>query len=724
MKWSNFMLATVGILTLLASLSAQTAQPTSSSTAKVQTREVIASASGNSVRFTSLGELIQLRLEVIGSSGELLFDTGFKPANAIDWACTDKQGQRLDDGAYLCVITVKDSAGRLTRRRAIATLQDQSLSLKQADASLLTAAESQAAGAVPGEDTNLTILNQEESSASAVIAQAGGTAHLVSGSGGLTISSGNFFSKKISEHIRLTAEGNLGIGVSNPQAKLDVAGLIRSSEGIVFPDGSVQFSASRRTFGPASQKPGQFGKNSSSGQEHFEPQASGTGTQNSIPKWLDNVGTLGDSVIAELNGNIGIGTTAPQGGLDYRRGSAALFTRDIGTINPGVPQSVLQLGVSNTASSNVDMGASFLFFADNTAGAKSFLGRVSGAWENPTAGLEAGSIRFQVRANNADSTASTERMRITASGNVGIGATSPAARLHALGISSSAATPIAILESTSTSIPLSFRINGTEQARIRSDASGNIVLATINGGSKNIHLRAGDDATTDMFIHSLTGNVGIGSAAATPNARLDVVDSASQIRFGNTSADNGGFLVSTSGTEATLSGGAKWNHAWVATVPNSGASIVSMENATIKLFTNPAPILGSTFTPTERMRIENNGRVGIGTTAPANRLHVVGPGTESGGAPGFPAAARRAEASALAAAARGLTPEEATGGRRTWNASSWRLAATRCCAAARMTPSRRCIERPAPRRSGSPTSRRTAGRSCSPMATARRSAGS
>jgi hypothetical protein len=37
--------------------------------------------------------------------------------------------------------------------------------------------------------------------------------------------------------------GKLGIGVTDPQAKLDVAGLIRTNEGLVFPDGSVQTTA-------------------------------------------------------------------------------------------------------------------------------------------------------------------------------------------------------------------------------------------------------------------------------------------------------------------------------------------------------------------------------------------------------------------------------------------------------------------------------------------------
>ena len=57
--------------------------------------------------------------------------------------------------------------------------------------------------------------------------------------------------------MRLTEEGYLGIGITNPKVKLDVDGLIRASQGIVFPDGSIQFSAARKTFGLDSLTPEQ-----------------------------------------------------------------------------------------------------------------------------------------------------------------------------------------------------------------------------------------------------------------------------------------------------------------------------------------------------------------------------------------------------------------------------------------------------------------------------------
>ena len=110
-------------------------------TIQKENKQVIAYASAESVRFASLGELIQMQLEVIASSGEFLFDSGFKSGNVVDWHLLDKQGQRLADGSYLCVVTARGSSEIVTRKRAIASLRDQSISLKQSDSSALTAAQ-------------------------------------------------------------------------------------------------------------------------------------------------------------------------------------------------------------------------------------------------------------------------------------------------------------------------------------------------------------------------------------------------------------------------------------------------------------------------------------------------------------------------------------------------------------------------------------------------------
>lgn len=119
-----------------------------------------------------------------------------------------------------------------------------------------------------------------------------------------------------------------------------------------------------------------------------------------------------------------------------------------------------------------------------------------------------------------------------------------------------------------------------------------------------------------------TGNVGVGNT--TPRYKIDIqgIANNAQIRFGMDSSDSGGFLFSIQPSHATFAAGASWsNFGWTARAMNS--SSVTSENGTLRFATNTGLSPGNGFTPTDRMIINANGWVGMGTTSPTSRLHVV-----------------------------------------------------------------------------------------------------
>jgi polyhydroxyalkanoate synthesis regulator phasin len=118
---------------------------------------------------------------------------------------------------------VSDLEGQVTQREATFTAHEGQVSIEpRAGAEGLTIIS---AG---GNGPKITMLAHD-----------GENGAIVSTSGDLSFRFGNFLAGKDSERMRLTAEGKLGIGTEKPQAPLDVNGLIRTSEGIMFADGTI-----------------------------------------------------------------------------------------------------------------------------------------------------------------------------------------------------------------------------------------------------------------------------------------------------------------------------------------------------------------------------------------------------------------------------------------------------------------------------------------------------
>src|SRR6266705_2185048 len=190
---------------------------------------VTISVTEGGVRFVGLGNLRQMRLEVFSADGQTIYNSEFHNGNVRDWSLQDKAGQRVADGTYLCVITIRDLSGKLVTKQGSVLLQNGQASL-QMDAAVTGNVEPEKA---------LTPVTESTTAAVTVVGHDGSNGQVVSTQGGLTFRLGDLFAGRDREFMRLTPEGNLGVGVKSPEVKLDVAGTVRARQGFMFNDGSI-----------------------------------------------------------------------------------------------------------------------------------------------------------------------------------------------------------------------------------------------------------------------------------------------------------------------------------------------------------------------------------------------------------------------------------------------------------------------------------------------------
>jgi hypothetical protein len=361
------------------------------------------------VRFAAPGEVLQVRLQIYAAAGELVFDSGARAGGVIDWKVTDVQ-QGLADGAYLCVVTVKDLHNRSTQKLAALSVASGKASLAAAREGELTAAQAKSVAAGrqalkvdPSEAAGaLTVMREGKERAVTVASHDGRVGAVTSTTGGLSFRTGDFFAGTEREQMRITPDGRVGIGTSDPQATLDVAGTLRARGGIVFEDGTILKSAQ----GDGASR---IAAAAVAGGGTVTPAATGTGTQNQLAKWTDNAGTLGSSAITESNGNIGIGTSSPASPL-HVVGSTETVRQELND-----PASYIQ----------------FAFFEGGTKrGAFGYQGSASSGYQGG-----AGAMVFGTLTSNpvAFFTSGAERVRLAANGNLGVGTTAPSQRLDVAG---------------------------------------------------------------------------------------------------------------------------------------------------------------------------------------------------------------------------------------------------------------------------------------------------
>jgi hypothetical protein len=386
---------------LILSLTNVQAQSDIAKSATPEALTITAAASDERVRFAAPASVVQIRVEVYASNGKKLFDNELRGGNVLDWHLQNGQAEPLSDDTYLCVVTVKNLSGRITQRIGSVRVEKSVASLQPAAASQMTAQQSDAIGPVE-ENAPLTILNDGEPQTATVIAHNGDEGQIIRGRGALSFRIGDFFRGKDTEQMRLTVEGNLGIGITHPQARLDVDGLIRTSKGIVFPDGTIQTTAANGASDVQASDPNLVGGNLS-GSTNLSASSSGKngkakGKNKVSPELLVNEDLT-------INGNI-------------------IFT----------PSLFRDITMQNNNSGLRFYGAQFPLTNSPAAAAIQFWGNNSGfpgqAYIDTGANDNAAVI-FRTAITGGTI---TERMRITAAGNVGVGTTTPGFPLTVNGV--------------------------------------------------------------------------------------------------------------------------------------------------------------------------------------------------------------------------------------------------------------------------------------------------
>ena len=189
--------------------------------------------------------------------------------------------------------------------------------------------------------------------------------------------------------------------------------------------------------------------------------------------------------------------------------------------------------------------------------------------------------------------------------SLGIGTTSPSVPLHLNGGTNN---QVALFESTDATVKLGFKDNSTT----------NNYSVTIGAAGDEMILSSGSGGNERMRIDS-SGNVGIGTTS--PNGKLEIGTSTA---WGT--AVNEAITITNTGSGGNVNnehslGRIRWN-----TNSAIGASIDAIRdvpgqgnNVDIAFSTNTG---GSNTTLAERMRINYDGKIGIGTTSPSNKLHI------------------------------------------------------------------------------------------------------
>jgi hypothetical protein len=435
------------------------------------------------------------------------------------------------------------------------------------------------------------------------------------------------------ERMRIDSSGNVGIGTASPSSTLDVKGTTTDNSAKTI---SAQDSGGTELFYVRND-----GVVSVSNNYLYAQHSSGAYFEGSIKARggiTDDGGTLGlgaSGDTSQLNivggGNVGIGTTSPGHKLSISGGNAqishtepTLFFNDTTTghddwkvyadwdkfyIQQYVNDSSYTTRLMSDASGNIGIGTNSpseklhvvgnIRIDSSNSNGQNLQFRNNGianAIFSNTYNLAGGStsktdFNAYVYGDNPFSiwTNNNNRLTVLGGGNVGIGTTSPAQKLHVIGDARIQGN----LTVNGTYTQIDTDVNTTEQWLVTNDGTG--PAAVINQlGSQDI-FDVQDDGTSVFYIED-GGHIGIGTTS--PTDRLHLSGDNVNLSLDGTGAP---------GTPITTLSLSRGSVDWSINSGVGGANLFAIRDKQNSAY---------------RLAIDGSGNVGIGTTSPSEKLEV------------------------------------------------------------------------------------------------------